>query len=98
MYLRNFSNWASFKHHRSNHKLCGSWCLAKHWNAEEKIKYKNKYRDKQTNRKEYEPQLVVINKFTEPPQMKRAYHYLRNNKTEQIHGAVVNQFLPKQSY
>jgi hypothetical protein len=91
--------WASFEHHWNNHEFCGLWCQAKLWNAEEKIKFKNKYRDKETNRKEYEQQLQVITKFTKPLRMKRAYHiWNNNNKTEQIHGVVVNRFLLKRSY
>ena len=30
--------------------------------------------------------------------MRRCYHQFSNNKTEQLHGFVVNVFLPKQSY
>jgi hypothetical protein len=44
-----------------------------HWNVEEKVKFKNKYRDKEKNPKEYPQQLVVVTKFTKTPRMRRAY-------------------------
>jgi hypothetical protein len=89
---------ASFEHHCNNHEHCGSWCQAKNWTAAEKIQFKHKYRDKELNPKEYEQQKKVKEKFLEPARMWRIYHEWCNNKTEQIHGLVVNVFMPKRSY
>jgi hypothetical protein len=50
---------ASFEHHWSNHQFCGTWCQARDWSKEEKLKNKNKFRDKERNAKEYEQQLEI---------------------------------------
>jgi len=63
-----------------------------------KKKLKNKYRDKVSNEKEYRQQLLVKSKYLSTERMRRVYHQFCNNKTEQIHGLVVNVFLPKRSY
>ena len=89
---------ASFEHHWNNHEFCGSWCQAKDWNGEEKEKHKNKYRNKDTHRKEYEQQFEIHKKFTETDRMRRVFHEFSTNKTEQIHSLVTNVFLPKRSY
>jgi hypothetical protein len=78
--------------------FCGSWCQARDWNEEEKEKNKNKFRDKEKNGKEYEQQLEIQMKFTETDWMKRVFHELSTNKTEQIHSLITNVFLPKRSY
>jgi hypothetical protein len=89
---------ASFEHHWNNHEFCGDWCAAKSYTEEEKQKFKNKYRNKETHLREYDQQHKVKSKFTEITRMKRIYHRWLNNKTESIHGVVVNVFLPKRSY
>jgi hypothetical protein len=40
---------ASFQHHWNDHQLFGSWCQARDWSEEEKVKNKNKIRDKEKN-------------------------------------------------
>ena len=89
---------ASFEHHWNNHLHCGSWCQPKKWSAEEREKNKHKYRDKLKNPKEYSQQMKVKEKYLDPKRMRRMYHEYGNNKTEQIHGFIVNTFLPKRSY
>jgi hypothetical protein len=89
---------ASFEHHWNNHEFCGPWCQAKSWTEEEKLKKKNKYRDKVSNQREYLQQKAVWGKFTTTERMKQIYHEHDNNKTESIHGLVTNVFLPKRSY
>jgi hypothetical protein len=89
---------ASFEHHWNNHQFCGDWCQAKRWNKEQKEELKHKYRDKVRNKKEYEQQKVVHEKFTEITRMWKIFHEWDNNKTESIHGLIVNQYLPKRSY
>ncbi len=63
-----------------------------------KIKNKGKFRDKIKNKREYEQQMKVKKKYLSTERMKRCYHRFCNNKTEQLHGLVVNVFLPKRSY
>ncbi len=65
---------------------------------EEIKEFKSMYRDKIKNAREYKQQKTVHTKFTKPEQMRRVYHCWLNNKTESIHGLVVNVFLPKRSY
>jgi hypothetical protein len=89
---------ASFKHHWNDHQFCGSWCQAKDWKEMEKEKFKNKYRNRGIHQKEYEQQLVIQQKFTEPDRLRRVYHEFSTNKSEQIHSLVTNVFLPKRSY
>jgi hypothetical protein len=89
---------ASFEHHWNNHQNCGDWCQATGWTEEEKAENKNKFRDKEINQREYQQQLKIKEKFLSPSRMRRLYHNYNNNKTEQIHGMVVNVFLPKNSY
>ncbi len=89
---------ASFEHHWNNHEHCGEWCQAKSWTEEEKVEKKGKFRDKIKNRKEYEQQMQVKKKYLSTPRLRRCYHEFCNNKTEQLHGLVVNVFLPKRSY
>jgi hypothetical protein len=60
--------------------------------------YKYKYRNKETHKKEYEQQGVVHAKFTVTLRLLRVYHEWCNNKTEQIHGLIVNTFMLKRSY
>jgi hypothetical protein len=50
------------------------------------------------NAKEYEQQNKIKENFTERNMMRRVYHAWCNNKTELIHGIVVNVFLPNCSY
>ena len=90
---------ASFEHHWNNHEhCCGDWCQAISWTEEEKEKNKGKFRDKVKNEREYHQQLKVKKKYLSPVRMRRCYHEFCNNKTEQLHGFVVNVFLPKRSY
>jgi hypothetical protein len=89
---------ASFEHHWNNHDHCGPWCSAKDWTVEENEMRKGKYRNKGTHAKEYEQQRAVKDKFMSEPRMRRCFHQFCNNKTEQIHGFVVNVFLPKNSF
>lgn len=89
---------ASFEHHWNNHDHCGSWCQAKAWTDEEKEEFKNKYRNKTEDMKTYEQQKKCKEKFLSEPRMRRCFHPFGNNKTESIHGLVVNVFLPKRSY
>jgi hypothetical protein len=89
---------ASFEHHWNNHEFCGDWCQAKGWSEEEKLKYKHKYRNKETHAREYAQQLIIVLKFTEDGRLARVYHLWLNNKTESIHGLIVNIYLPKRSY
>jgi hypothetical protein len=88
----------SFEHHWNNHEHCGKWCQAKKWTEEEKIQKKGKFRDKSKNKRKYEQQLKVKQKYLSTSRMRRCYHQFCNNKTEQLHGLVVNVFLPKRSY
>jgi hypothetical protein len=46
----------------------------------------------------YHQQLKVKKKYLSPVRMRRCYHEFCNNMTEQLHGFVVNVFLPKRSY
>jgi hypothetical protein len=89
---------ASFEHHWNNHEHCGEWCQTKKWTEEEKIQKKGKFRDKIKNKREYEQQLKVKQKYLSTSRMRRCYHRFCNNKTEQLHGLVVNVFLPKRLY
>jgi hypothetical protein len=89
---------ASLEHHWNNHEHCGKWCQAISWTAEEKEEKKGKFRDKEKNPKEYVQQLKVKNKYLSATRMRRCFHEFCNNKTEQLHGFVVNVFLPKNSY
>jgi hypothetical protein len=89
---------ASFEHHWNNHEHCGDWCQAISWTEEEKVKNKGKFRDKVKYEREYHQQLKVKKKYLSPVRMRRCYHEFCNNKTEQLHGFVVNVFLPKRSY
>jgi hypothetical protein len=89
---------ASFEHHWNNHLHCGDWCQAKTWTEQEKVEKKCKYRDKETNEKEYLQQLEVKKKYLSTERLSRCYHEFCNNKTEQLHGFVVNVFLPKCRY
>jgi hypothetical protein len=89
---------ASFEHHWNNHEHCGDWCQALSWTAEEKEAKKGKFRDKEKNPKEYAQQLKVKEKYLSATRMRRCFHDFCNNKTEQLHGFVVNVFLPKRSY
>jgi hypothetical protein len=89
---------ASFEHHWNNHEFCGDWCQPKKWTDEMKEKYKHKYRDKVVNKREYEQQFEIREKFMSTPRMKRVWHKWKNNKTESIHSQVVNVFLPKKSF
>ena len=89
---------ASFEHHWNNHEHCGSWCQAVSWTEEEKVKNKGKYRDKVKFEKEYKQQLEVKEKYLSRTRLRRCFHKFCNNKTEQIHGFIVNVFLPKRSY
>jgi hypothetical protein len=50
------------------------------------------------NEKEYVQQLKVKKKYLSTASMRWCYHEFCNNKTEQLHGFVVNVFLPKRSY
>jgi hypothetical protein len=58
---------------------------------------KGKFRDKLKNEKEYHQQLKLKKKYLSRVRMRRYYHEFCN-KTEQLHGFVVNIFLPKRSY
>jgi hypothetical protein len=89
---------ASFEHHWNNHEHCGSWCQAKSWMEEEKVTGKGKYRDKKTHEREYKQQLQVKEKSLLPARLRMCFHEFCNNKTEQIHGFVVNVFLPKRVF
>jgi hypothetical protein len=89
---------ASFEHHWNNHEHCGLWCQAKSWTEEEKVKGKRKYRDKETHEREYRQQLLVKEKYLSPERLSKCFHEFCNNKTEQIHGLVVNVFLPKRTF
>jgi hypothetical protein len=90
---------ASFQHHCwNNHEFCGDWCQAKFWNKEEKERLKHKYRNRDTHEKEYQQQYLVFLKKLSSERMWRAYHKWCNNKTEQIHGLIVNTFMHKRSY
>jgi hypothetical protein len=89
---------ASFEHHWNNHEHCGSWCQAKSWTEEEKVKGKRKYRDKETHEREYKQQLQVKEKYLSPERLSKCFHEFCNNKTEQIHGLVVNVLLPKRAF
>jgi hypothetical protein len=89
---------ASFEHHWNNHKHCGSWCQAKLWTEEEKIKGKGKYQNRETHEREYKQQLQVKEKYLAPARLRMCFHEFCNNKTEQIHGLVVNVFLPKRAF
>jgi hypothetical protein len=89
---------ASFEHHWNNHEHCGDWCQAISWTAEEKEEKKGKFRDKEKNTKEYVQQLTVKNKYRSATRMRWCFHDFCNNKTEQLHGFVVNVFLQKRSY
>ena len=89
---------ASFEHHWNNHEHCGEWCQAISWTAQEKKEKKANFRDKDKNPKEYVQQLKVKNKYLSATRMRRCFHEFCNNKTEQLHGFVVNFFLPKNSY
>jgi hypothetical protein len=62
------------------------------------MKNKDKYRNRDTHAKEYQQQKEVANKFTATDRMRRVFHWWNNNKTEQMHGFVLNVFLPKRSY
>jgi ribosomal protein L32 len=53
---------------------------------------------KDTHRKEYEQQFEIHKKFTETDRMRRVFHELSTNKTEEIHSLITNVFLPKRSY
>jgi hypothetical protein len=64
----------------------------------EKEKFKNEYRNKKTHQKEYEQQLEIQQKFTEPDRLRRVFHEFSTNRTEQIYSLVTNIFLPKRSY
>jgi hypothetical protein len=88
---------ASFEHHWNNHEYCGEWCQALR-TVEEKVEKKGKFRDKEKNAREYVQQLKVKNKYLSTDRMRRCYHGFCNNKTERLHGFIVNVFLPKQSY
>jgi hypothetical protein len=68
------------------------------WTEEEKVKKKGKFRVKLKNEKEYHQQLKMKKKYLSTVRMRRCYHEFCNNKTEQLHGFVVNVFLPKRSY
>jgi hypothetical protein len=83
---------ASFEHHWNSLEHCGSWCQAKSWTEEEKVKEKRKYRDKETHEREYKQQLQVKEKYLTPERLSKCFHEFCNNKTEQIHGLVVNVF------
>ena len=89
---------ASIEHHWNNHEHCGSWCQGKSWTPEEAKKKIGNYRNKVTHAKEYKQQLNVQAKFTSTERMRSVYHEHDNNKTENIHGIVTNQYLPKRSY
>ncbi len=71
---------------------------AKAWTDEEKEEFKNKYRNKSEDMKTYEQQKKCKEKFLSEPRMRRCFHPFGNNKTESIHGLVVNVLLPKRSY
>jgi hypothetical protein len=88
---------ASFEHHWNNHGHCGSWCQAKSWTEEEK-KGKGKYRNKETHEQEYKQLLIVKEKYLSTTRLRRCFHEFCNNKTEQIHGLIVNFFLPKRAF
>ena len=89
---------ASFEHHWNNHVHCGDWCQALTWTEEDKIKKRGTFRDKGTHEKEYQQQLVIKEKYLSTDRMQHLFHEFCNNKTEQIHGLVVNVFLPKNSF
>jgi hypothetical protein len=90
---------ASFKHHWNNHEHCGSWCQAKSWTEEEKVKGKGKYQNKETlHEQEYKQLLIVKEKYLSRARLRRCFHEFCNNKTEQIHGLIVNVFLPKRAF
>jgi Fe-S-cluster containining protein len=82
----------SFKHHWNKHEHCGEWCQTISWTAEEKEEKKGKFRDKEENPKEYVQQLKVKNKYLSATRMRRCFHAFCNNKTEQLHGFMVNVF------
>jgi hypothetical protein len=86
---------STIEHHWNNHEHCGDWCQAKTWTEEEKVEKKGKFRDKERNLKEYLQQLEVKNRYFSTDRMRRCYHQFSNNKTEQLHGFVLNIFLPK---
>jgi hypothetical protein len=89
---------ASFEHHWNNHEHCGLWCQAKSWTEEEKVKGKGKYQDKETRERKYKQQLQVKEKYLLPVRLRMCFHEFCNNETEQIHGLVVNVFLPKWAF
>jgi hypothetical protein len=55
-------------------------------------------RHKEKNAKEYVQQLKVKKKYLSTARMRRYCHEFCNNKSEQLHGFVVNIFLLKRSY
>jgi hypothetical protein len=69
-----------------------------HGRTRKKVKNKGKFRDKVKNKREYHQQLKVKKKYLSPVRMRRCYHELCNNKTEQLHRFAANVFLPKRSY
>jgi hypothetical protein len=90
---------ASFEHQYNNHEHCGClWCQAKSWTEEEKVKGKGKYRDKETHEKEYKQQLLVKDKYLSTTRLRGCFDEFCNNKTEHIHGLIVNVFLPKRAF
>jgi hypothetical protein len=62
------------------------------------VKGKRKYRDKETHEREYRQQLQVKEKYLSPERLSKCFNEFCNNKTEQIHGLVVNMFLPKRTF
>jgi DNA-directed RNA polymerase specialized sigma54-like protein len=62
------------------------------------LEKKGKFRDKLKNKKEYHQQLKVKKKYLSKVRMRRCYQAFCNNKTEQLHGFVVNICLQKCSH
>jgi hypothetical protein len=81
---------ASFEYHWNNHEHCGKWCKTTMWTEKEKIQNKSKFRDKIKNKKEYKQQITKVKKkYLSTPRLRRCYHQLCNNKTEQLNGLVM---------